>query len=317
MTTLVVGATGLLGSSICRNLSRRGRPLRALVRPDSPNRSRLASVPADMVGGDLKDEASLAAACRGCGAVITTANTMMTGRGKDSFRTVEAAGQVALLRAAQEAGVNRFIYVSLSPGLPSDSPFVRAKRELEAKVRQSRLAWTILQPTVFMETAFSPAAGWNLERRRVAIIRPGTAPVSYISLEDVADFAVLALGSAAAAQRCLPLGGPEALSPLQAVRIFEESLGRSLSVRLVPAWAPRTMSMIFRPFHPRLASLAALAAAGARGDAVPMRELLESFPVKLTSVAEFASRRLAETRARDHGGTGEQSIHRRREGSDR
>ena len=92
MTTLVVGATGLLGSSICRQLAERRAPLRALVRPDSPNDSRLASVQADVVTGNLRDEESLAAACRGCSAVITTANTLMTGRRGDSFRTVEAGG---------------------------------------------------------------------------------------------------------------------------------------------------------------------------------------------------------------------------------
>ncbi|TDI40393.1 MAG: NAD-dependent epimerase/dehydratase family protein [Acidobacteria bacterium] len=166
MTILVVGATGLLGSSICRRLAERGSAVRALVRSNSPNESRLASVQAEIVTGDLKDGPSLLAACRGCSAVITTANTLISARRGDSFHTVEAGGQAALLRAAEGAGVRRFIYVSLSPGLPSDSPFVRAKREFEARVRRSRLAWTILQPTSFMETAFSPAAGWG----------PGTGP---------------------------------------------------------------------------------------------------------------------------------------------
>ncbi len=238
MTILVVGATGLLGSSICRRLAERGSAVRALVRSNSPNESRLASVQAEIVTGDLKDGPSLLAACRGCSAVITTANTLISARRGDSFHTVEAGGQAALLRAAEGAGVRRFIYVSLSPGLPSDSPFVRAKREFEARVRRSRLAWTILQPTSFMETAFSPAAGWDLERGRVAVIKPGTAPVSYISLEDVAGFAVGVLESAAAAERFLPLGGPEALSPLQAVRIFEDVMPAHRALRASLA-APR------------------------------------------------------------------------------
>ncbi len=293
MTTLVVGATGLLGSSICRRLGERGASLRALVRPDSPNDARLASVPADIVTGDLKDEASLATACRGCSAVITTANTMMTGRRGDSFHTVEARGQTALLRAAEAAGVRRFIYVSLSPGLPSDSPFVRAKREFEALVRRSHLEWCILQPTAFMETTFSPAAGWNLGKGRVAVIGKGTAPVSYISLEDVASFSVLALESAAAAGRSLPLGGPEALSPLEVIRIFEDVMGDPLAVRFLPAWLPGAFKVVLRPFNPRLASLAALVAAGSRDDVVPMGEMLETFPVALTSVRDFATRMVA------------------------
>src|SRR5439155_774847 len=77
---LVVGATGLLGGEICRVLTQRGTPVRALVRGTSnPDRvAHLKSVGAEQVRGDLKDRPSLDAACRGASAVISTASSTVS-----------------------------------------------------------------------------------------------------------------------------------------------------------------------------------------------------------------------------------------------
>ena len=109
MTTLVVGATGQLGSEICRQLRAGGKPVRALVRAGSALGAELEASGIQTVAGDLKDPDSLAAACRGATSVVTTANTMMSRRRGDSFRTVEARGQAALLRTSERNGVRRFV----------------------------------------------------------------------------------------------------------------------------------------------------------------------------------------------------------------
>src|SRR5712692_50510 len=89
---LVVGATGLLGGEICRQLRQAGKPVRALTRPtaDPLKVEQLKRLGATLVQGDVKDRASLDAACRGATAVITTASTTFTrlareggGRGGD------------------------------------------------------------------------------------------------------------------------------------------------------------------------------------------------------------------------------------------
>ena len=72
---LVVGSTGLLGGMIARQLLAKGAPLRVLVRGGSTD---LAG--AEAVRGDLKDRASLDAACRGVTTVITSANSAQAAR---------------------------------------------------------------------------------------------------------------------------------------------------------------------------------------------------------------------------------------------
>ena len=75
---LVVGSTGNLGGSIARRLLAEGKEVRILVRPGSSYRD-LVDDGAEPVTGDLKEPASLHAACAGVDALVTTANAI--GRG--------------------------------------------------------------------------------------------------------------------------------------------------------------------------------------------------------------------------------------------
>jgi uncharacterized protein YbjT (DUF2867 family) len=71
---LVAGATGTLGFEICRRLRAQGEPVRALVRraADRSKIEQLADLGVGLAWGDLKDPASVAAACRGATGVLTT-----------------------------------------------------------------------------------------------------------------------------------------------------------------------------------------------------------------------------------------------------
>ena len=75
---LVVGATGMLGGEICRRLAAKGKPVRALVRVTSdPAKVEALQAPGvELVQGDLRDPASISAACQGARAVISTASSM-------------------------------------------------------------------------------------------------------------------------------------------------------------------------------------------------------------------------------------------------
>ena len=63
---LVIGATGLVGSEVCKRLRKRGEPVRALVRATS-SRNKIEALRlcgTELCFGDLKDADSIAAACR-------------------------------------------------------------------------------------------------------------------------------------------------------------------------------------------------------------------------------------------------------------
>ena len=92
---LVVGATGMVGSEICQRLSRRGEKVTALVRTTSSTEK--VAFSGDAVRkfvGDLKDPASLAIACRGANAVISTASSTLSRQSGDSIESVDDTGQL-------------------------------------------------------------------------------------------------------------------------------------------------------------------------------------------------------------------------------
>ena len=71
---LVVGSTGMVGSEICQRLTRQGEKVRALVRATSSSDkvAFLRGCGVEVFVGDLKNTGSLALACQGVDAVIST-----------------------------------------------------------------------------------------------------------------------------------------------------------------------------------------------------------------------------------------------------
>jgi uncharacterized protein YbjT (DUF2867 family) len=232
---LIVSGTGALGMEICRLLAERREPTRALVRANAkPEKlAELKGLGAELVRGDLKDPASLKAACEGVSAIISAATSVHSHESGDSIDTVDRQGQLALVEAAEAAGVKHFVLVSFPP-VDVEFPLQSAKRSVEERLRRSRMSYTILQPTFFTEVWLSPALGFDPANGKATIYGPGINKTSWISYRDVARCAVAALNNPRAANATIELGGPDALSPLEAVRAAEEVVGKPVVVQHVP-----------------------------------------------------------------------------------
>jgi NADH dehydrogenase len=286
--TLVVGATGFLGAEVCRRLVAEGESVRGAVRATSDDATvrRLQALGVETVQADVRDPASLDAACAGVSAVMSTVTCTRSRQPGDSVEATDLDGQLALVNAAACAGVSRFVYVSYSGHLTQDSPLTRAKRSVEQRIRDSGMAFTILRPTYFMEVWLSPALGFDAMNGTATIYGDGTRPISFISRGDVAAFAVAALRNPAAAGELLELGGPDALAPLQVVRTFEDAGGKPIAVQHVPVDA---LAQKYDAASDSLAkSFAGLMLDYARGDAIPMDDVRRRIPFSMTSVRDFA-----------------------------
>jgi uncharacterized protein YbjT (DUF2867 family) len=291
---LVVGATGMVGREVCRQLAAGGKPIRAMVRAtsDPAKVEELKGLGASVVLGDLCDAGSIQAACQGVSAVIATASSMPFAYrpGENTPETVDQEGYGCLIDAACEAGVGQFVYTSFPP-VTADFPLQDAKRAVEDRLRGCGVAYTILQPTYFMEVWLNPAVGFDYANRKATIYGSGENPISWISFLDVARFAVACLDNPAARNATLELGGPEALSPLQVVKVFEEVGGKPFEVQNVPVEALEGQHAAAT--DPMQASFAGLMIGYAAGRSIDMRATLRSFPIKLKSVREYAGEVLA------------------------
>src|SRR5258708_11911442 len=146
---VVAGGTGHLGGELIPRLMARGTGVRILTRDPARARRRLGSSP-EFVEGDVRNPDSLEIAMRGIDAVVSAITGF--GPGGDGPRSVDFEGNRNLIRAAEAAGVDRFVLLSMR-GAAAGHPMelARMKHRAEEALRASRLAWTIVRPTPFME----------------------------------------------------------------------------------------------------------------------------------------------------------------------
>lgn len=288
---LVVGSTGLLGQEVCQQLALQHRSTRALVRPttDPAKVEKLQHLGITCAPGDLRDASSIQDALLGIDTVVCTASAMPFAyrAGSNDIRSIDLEGVMRLVDLARAAGVRQFIYTSFSGNLEVASPLRDAKRAVERHLRASGMGYTILRPSYFMEVWLSAATGFDVAGRRATIYGAGDRRITWISLRDVAQFAVAAIGHPAAHNATLELGGPEPLTPLEVVALFETAL--HVRFTLHHALASALHLRMAAATDPMEKSFVALMIGVVHGDWIPMAGLLRQFPIKLTTVHEFAA----------------------------
>jgi nucleoside-diphosphate-sugar epimerase len=154
----VTGATGFVGGGVLRGLREAGHEVVAYVREGSDSRS-LRDV--ERVVGDIGDPNRLAAAARGCDAVIHAAGIADASAHVDTLGWTNVAGTENALNAARQAGCRRFVQISCADvtlykgprsfWTESDAPqrpygdLARTKLQAEELVRVSgkRGFWTV------------------------------------------------------------------------------------------------------------------------------------------------------------------------------
>ena len=283
---MVVGSTGFLGMEICRQLVNAGRNVKALIRPtsDSTKVKALQLMGVETREGDLKNAASIKKALEGVDSVISTATSTLSRQEGDSIETVDGIGQLNLVQAAIDGDVNQFIFVSFRP---FHNPFSlqTAKQNVEKKLMESKLNYTILQPGFLMEIWLSPIVGFDYPNSKVTIYGEGKNKLYLVSLVDVAAIAVSSLGNELAKNSVFQVGGPSAVSPLEVVKIFENHTGSEFAIEYVPTSALLAQKTAARDSLSE--AFATFMLSFAEGDEVDMTETRKVYPFKLTSVSEY------------------------------
>src|SRR5713101_1386251 len=168
----LTGATGFIGKFLLRELPKRGYRLRVLLRRPSVVPMECASA----VVGDLARPQNMAAALADADAVIHSAGIAhaMSGLPEDDYRILNTDATIRLARAAQRAGVKRFIFLSsiraqsgptadrvlteaLAP-LPTDA-YGRSKLAAEQGLAELDIDWVALR----LMLVYGPGMKGNME----------------------------------------------------------------------------------------------------------------------------------------------------------
>ncbi|OAB57587.1 3-beta hydroxysteroid dehydrogenase [Phormidium willei BDU 130791] len=246
MSLLIVGATGTLGRQIARQAIDEGYSVRCLVR--SFNRaSFLRKWGAELVRGDLCDPTTLPPALDGITHVIDAATVRVTD--SLSVKEVDWHGKVALIQAAHQAGVERFVFCSI---LNNDQyphvPLMEIKRCTERFLAESGLNYTVLQLAGFMQGLIGQYAIPILDNQPVWLTGKA-APIAYANTQDIAKFAVKALSLPETANQTYPVVGTRAWSAEEIIQLCERLSGRTARITRAPLGLLRTVRRAARFFQ--------------------------------------------------------------------
>jgi len=219
MLSIVTGAFGFTGSYITRMLMAMGERVRTLTN------HRRDGAGIEVAALDFRDPQGLARSMAGARVVYNTYWVRFAYGDVDHARAVENTQR--LVRAAEEAGVERIVHVSImNPSLRSDLPYYRGKAEAEQIIQSSKLSYAILRPAVVFgrEDILINNIAWLLRRFPVfAIPGAGDYGLQPISVEDLADLAVN--NGHGRENVVLDAAGPETYSYTGLVRLIRGVIG--------------------------------------------------------------------------------------------
>ncbi len=270
MRVLVTGATGFIGSHLCRALLAEGHHVRALQRPTSALLA-LEGLAVERVVGDLFDPTSLLAAMEGVEVVFHCAGEVGKWRDPGRMAASHVQGTRNVLQAAQRAGVRRVVHTSSVAALgvpdhrperpgetvplmderhqwnanPRHWPYGYAKHMAEGEVLRAvsgGMDVVIVNPAAVFGAGdlnhVSSGVIWHMAHGRVPPIVPGG--LNAVHIDDVVAGMLAALARGKAGERYI-LGG-ENLTHARLLATVAEVVGRPPPRIVLPAWLLRVLA---------------------------------------------------------------------------
>jgi uncharacterized protein YbjT (DUF2867 family) len=239
---LITGATGQQGGATARELLAAGHKVRAMTRnPASDAAKALAARGAEIVQGDLNDEASVRRALAGAWGAFAVQNTWEAGVEQEEVQGKNFA------KLAREAGVQHFVYASVgSAHRATGIPHFDNKWRVEETIRGLGFpSYVILRPVFFMENLAGPWFKPAIEQGMLAVgIRPGTK-LQMIAVADIGKYGRQAFERHAELNgKALDIAGDELTMP-ETATILSRVLGKPVTHFQVPIEEVRKASEDF------------------------------------------------------------------------
>jgi uncharacterized protein YbjT (DUF2867 family) len=190
MDVAIAGAHGQIARRLTRLLAARGDRIRGLIRnPAHADDVRADGAEPVLLDLETAGADQVAAAIDGADAVVFAAGAG-PGSGAERKMTVDRDGAVALVRAADAAGVGRYVIVSsVGAEAPPDgddvfSVYVRAKAEADQAVMAGDLDWTVVRPGPLTDAPGTGTVRLETEPFRDDVTRDDVARVIAATLAE-------------------------------------------------------------------------------------------------------------------------------------
>ncbi len=228
-TILVVGATGMLGEPVARQLQKDGYAVRVLARNPGKARAKLGDS-FDFFKGDVENSSSLEKALDGCFGVHIN---LRGGPKAEDFDRIEHRGTANLAKVSAMMGVRRLSYLSGAAVFEENSwfPSIKAKLQAEAAIRESGIPYSIFCATHFMESLPLYIRG-----KRASVIGKQPHRLHWLAAGDYAKMISKAFLLPEAANKRFFVYGPEALTISEALEKYCSIVHPGVKVSSTPIW---------------------------------------------------------------------------------
>ncbi len=245
---LVAGATGYLGRFVVQAFKQKGYWVRALARkPEKLEQTGQFLDPAvkadvdEVFVGEVTHPETLDGCCEGIDIVFSSIGITRQ-RDKVSFMQVDYQGNKNLLVQAKQAGVKKFVFVSV---FKADiiSNLAAARELFVADLKQSGLDYAVVRPTGYfsdMSETFKMA-----QSGRVYLLGSGQNKINPIHGADLADVCVSA---ASGKEQDIAVGGPHTYTHQGIAELAFAVLGKTPKISKIPIWTVNLALKFLRPF---------------------------------------------------------------------
>ncbi|MNW41980.1 NAD(P)H azoreductase [compost metagenome] len=222
---LVYGASGTQGGAVADLLIKNGFEVRTITRSKESAKSLKAQGISAYVG-DLADAEVLYQAHEGVNRVFLNLPVEFN---PDKLRQYTKNAVDSAIKANVKLFVfNTSIYV---PNQITNTAGIEIKRELINVVKQSGLPFIIVEPINYMENFLIPGV---LNNGVLSYPVPADKPISWISINDAAQYHYYALQRPELAGSIIPAPGLEALTGSQVAQTFSDALGEDIRFITLP-----------------------------------------------------------------------------------
>ncbi|MGA8791204.1 MAG: SDR family oxidoreductase [Paenarthrobacter sp.] len=291
LPVLVIGATGFLGGQVVDELLKRGKKVRALVRPKS-NAAKVEAKGVEIVRGDMLDAASLIEAMKGVSAVVSTAAGYT--RNDKNAQAIDTFGNSNLAVAAKYAGVPRFVLISI---VTSDQtpqiPHFWNKKLAEDKFRELGVPFVALRPGAFFDQAVG-MGGDPFAKGRFVWLGSKDARLTFVLASDVARYLAEAVDADIVEGEHIDVGWSRPVSIQDAADIAGQRAGRQIKVMSIPAGAIAGLGKVTSKVLPLVGDMASMVAWFETGkyvaDTTRQEQVFGPAPTPEDAIARVASR---------------------------
>ncbi len=247
---LIAGGTGRLGTLVVTGLAARGVEVRVMTR-DPDRAAHLRRPHVDVVLGDVRDPASLAAATAGV-AVVVSAVHGFAGPGGGTPESVDRDGNICLIDAARAVGAD--VVLMSVVGAAEDSPFelFRMKHAAETALIASGVPATIVRATAFLELWIDLLRRTAGRSNRPLVFGRGKNPINFVAVHDVAALVEHLVTDRSTRGQIVQLGGPDNLTLDELAGMLAGDGGDVTAPRHVPRAALHAMAATVGRVRPEL-----------------------------------------------------------------